>query len=29
MNEHWVDEGETFVAPEVEEDADDLDFDTL
>ena len=29
VNEHWVDEGETFVAPEVEEDADDLDFDAL
>ena len=29
IDEHWVEEGETFVAPEVEEDADDLDFEAL
>jgi hypothetical protein len=29
IDEHWVQEGETFVAPEVEEDTDDLDFEAL
>lgn len=29
IDDHWVDEGETFVAPEDEEETDDFDFEDL